>query len=156
MAVGRADGLPPRRLVHTALGRPVDLAHRQPERRPGRAGAPTPGRRRHRPRRRAGHGVVRRRPARARSPPRPALRTHVPPALRGVMSVDWTWSFALEPVESGTRLRLRARATGSPTALVAWHLVVVPSDFVMARAMLRGIAERAERTATHAATEGSS
>jgi len=71
--------------------------------------------------------------------------THVPPAMRGVISVDWTWSFALEPVDAGTRLRLRARATGSPLALLAWHLLIVPSDFVMARAMLRGIAVRAER-----------
>lgn len=73
--------------------------------------------------------------------------SHVPPALRDVMSVDWTWSFLLEPVETGTRLRLRARASGSSLALLAWHLLVVPSDFVMARAMLRGIAERAEHSA---------
>ena len=80
--------------------------------------------------------------------------THVPPSLRGVMSVDWTWTFALEPVEAGTRLRLRARASGSALALVAWHLLVVPSDFVMARAMLRGIAERAGRGATRRTVTG--
>jgi hypothetical protein len=34
-------------------------------------------------------------------------------------------------------------------------LLVVPSDYVMAGAMLRGIAERAERPASHPATDGS-
>jgi hypothetical protein len=80
--------------------------------------------------------------------------THVPPALRGVTRVDWTWAFVLEPVGSGTRVRLRARATGSLLALVAWHLLVVPSDLVMARAMLRGVAVRAGRSATCRAAGG--
>jgi len=81
--------------------------------------------------------------------------THVPPALRAVMRVEWTWAFVLEPAGEGTRLRLRARARGNPVAFLFWHLLVVPSDFVMARAMLRGIRDRAERQPTAAeATPG--
>jgi hypothetical protein len=72
--------------------------------------------------------------------------THVPPALRGVMKVEWTWAFVLEPTHAGTRLRLRARARGNPVAFLFWHLLVVPSDYLMATAMLRGIQERAERS----------
>jgi hypothetical protein len=68
--------------------------------------------------------------------------THVPPALRAVMCVEWTWAFVLESRGDATRLRLRARATGNPVAFLFWHLLVVPSDFVMARAMLRGIGDR--------------
>lgn len=71
--------------------------------------------------------------------------THVPPALGRVMHVAWTWTFVLEPIPTGTRLRLRARARGNVVAFLFWHLIVVPSDYVMAPAMLDGIRERAER-----------
>ena len=73
--------------------------------------------------------------------------THVPQALRSVMRIEWTWTFVLEPTDGRTRLRLRARARGNVVAFVFWHLVVVPSDYVMAPAMLRGIEVRAERAA---------
>lgn len=72
--------------------------------------------------------------------------THVPPALGRVMRIAWTWTFALEPIPTGTRLRLRARARGNVVAFLFWHLIVVPSDYVMAPAMLDGIRERAERS----------
>jgi hypothetical protein len=74
--------------------------------------------------------------------------SHVPVPLRPVMRVLWTWAFVLQPREEGrrTRLLLRARATGSLTAGLMWHLMVVPSDFVMARSMLHGIRDRAQRT----------
>jgi hypothetical protein len=83
-------------------------------------------------------------------PPRELLlhsTSHVPRALSGRTAVDWTWSFVLEPRRAGaaTRLLLRVRATGSPASFAAWHLLIVPSDFVMARSMLRGIKQRAER-----------
>ena len=73
--------------------------------------------------------------------------THVfPPALRGKVRLNWTWSFRLEPAVDGTstRLLLRVRAEGSPILAAAFHSLVVPSDFVMARSMLLGIKRRAE------------
>ena len=75
--------------------------------------------------------------------------THIPPAMRERFPqarVDWTWTFVLEPTAGGaTRLLLRVRPTSSPWWLRAsFHLLIVPSDFVMARSMLRGIKARAE------------
>ncbi len=65
--------------------------------------------------------------------------------------VDWSWVFALRPVGAdGTRLILRARGSCGPWWIRAvWVGVIIPADFVMARSMLRGIRERAERA--HAA-----
>ena len=76
--------------------------------------------------------------------------THVPPALERAMTVSWTWSFLLLPVDGGrrTRLLLRVRLTGSLVTRLLWHLVVVPSDFVMARSMLLGVKRRAEGVRT--------
>jgi Type II CAAX prenyl endopeptidase Rce1-like len=73
--------------------------------------------------------------------------THIPAAFREHMWVDWTWSFRLEPIDGGsaTRLLLRVRAAAGPRAVVLlWHLLLVPSDFVMARSMLLGIKRRSE------------
>jgi membrane protease YdiL (CAAX protease family) len=73
--------------------------------------------------------------------------THVfPPALRDRVRLSWTWSFLLEPVAGGTatRLLLRVRAEGSAPVAAAFHALIVPSDFVMARSMLLGIKRRAE------------
>jgi hypothetical protein len=62
---------------------------------------------------------------------------------RGVAAVDWTWSFVLEPVPSGTRLLFRWRARTSPWWLtLGSHLFVLPADAVMARGMLRGLRRR--------------
>ncbi|HEY2802394.1 MAG TPA: hypothetical protein VGJ67_00580 [Actinomycetota bacterium] len=66
----------------------------------------------------------------------------------GVMTwVDWTWAFVLEELAPGTtRLVVRARAAAGPrpSADVMWHALIVPSDLLMATAMLRGIRRRAE------------
>ena len=72
--------------------------------------------------------------------------SHVPPALVGRMSVDWTWAYELRAVdEATTRLVLRVRATFAPRWVrLIYDGIIVPSDFVMARSMLRGIARRAE------------
>ena len=72
--------------------------------------------------------------------------SHVPEPLRGRMWIDWTWAFALTPDGTGgTRLRVAVRATYGPWwARPLMEGLVVPSDFVMARSMLRGIRRRAE------------
>lgn len=67
---------------------------------------------------------------------------------RGWASVDWTWSFVLEPVDAGrsTRFMVRWRARARPWWLrvLAWA-VIVPADAVMSPGMLKGIGLRAER-----------
>jgi hypothetical protein len=66
---------------------------------------------------------------------------------RGLAGISWTWTFVLTPVEirsgPGTRLVFRWRARTSPWWLTAGaNLLVVPADFVMSRAMLRGLHRR--------------
>jgi len=83
--------------------------------------------------------------------------THVPVALRRrhpEAAVDWTWTFFLEPQpDGGTRLLLRVRPWCSPWWMrVLYHLVIVPSDFIMARSMLGGIRARAEASWAASAT----
>jgi hypothetical protein len=65
--------------------------------------------------------------------------SHVPPQLKGRMSVDWTWTFERLPFGSmQTRLVLRVRGTFGPWwARLLYEGLIVPSDFVMARSMLR-------------------
>jgi hypothetical protein len=72
--------------------------------------------------------------------------SHVPQPLRGKMAVDWTWSYQLQEVgASMTRLLLRVRATFKPWWVrLIYDGLIVPSDFIMARSMLRGVARRAE------------
>ena len=72
--------------------------------------------------------------------------SHVPPPLRGRMTVDWTWAYELRAVgATTTRLSLRVRATFQPWWVrLIYDGMIVPSDFIMARSMLRGIARRAE------------
>ncbi len=72
--------------------------------------------------------------------------SHVPQPLRGRMTVDWTWAYELRRVDSKTtRLVLRVRATFEPWWMRSiYDGLIVPSDFIMARSMLRGIARRAE------------
>jgi hypothetical protein len=62
------------------------------------------------------------------------------------MWIDWTWAFSLRPDgERRTRLRVAVRATYGPWwARPLMEGLVVPSDFVMARSMLRGIRRRTE------------
>ena len=62
--------------------------------------------------------------------------------------MDWSWTFILTPVDEGrgTRFLFRSRWITAPwwLTLFGW-LVIVPADFIMARSMLRGVKERAER-----------
>jgi hypothetical protein len=71
--------------------------------------------------------------------------SHVPQPLRGTMTVDWTWAYELREVGTRTRHVLRVRATFEPRWVrLIYDGLIVPSDFIMARSMLRGIARRAE------------
>ena len=72
--------------------------------------------------------------------------SHVPAPLRGRMTVDWTWAYEFRAVgATTTRLALRVRATFQPWWVrLIYDGMIVPSDFIMARSMLRGIARRAE------------
>lgn len=72
--------------------------------------------------------------------------SHVPQPLRGRMAVDWTWAYELRQVDTTTtRLVLRVRATFDPWWVrLIYDGMIVPSDFPMARSMLRGIARRVE------------
>jgi hypothetical protein len=72
--------------------------------------------------------------------------SHVPEPLRGRMTVDWTWAYQLRQVDATTtRLALRVRATFQPWWVrLIYDGLIVPSDFIMAGSMLRGIARRAE------------
>lgn len=74
--------------------------------------------------------------------------SHLPQAWRNRATLDWTWAFVLTPEADGrrTRFHFRSRWVTSPwwLTLSGW-LGIVPADFVMSRAMLRGVKERAER-----------
>lgn len=72
--------------------------------------------------------------------------SHVPQPLRGRMTVDWTWTYELREVDARTtRFVLRVRATFTPWWVrLIYDGMIVPSDFVMARSMLHGVARRAE------------
>ncbi|HVN50740.1 MAG TPA: hypothetical protein VMT43_04875 [Acidimicrobiales bacterium] len=75
--------------------------------------------------------------------------SHLPKRWRdsGVARLDWSWAFVLLPVDgvSRTRFVFRSRWVTQPWWLTAAGLVlVVPADFVMSRAMLRGVRTRAE------------
>lgn len=72
--------------------------------------------------------------------------THVPPAWRRRVSMDWTWSFVLDPMPlGGTRFLFRTRLRMEPWwARLLYRLVLVPADFVMSRQMLHGVRRRLE------------
>ena len=76
--------------------------------------------------------------------------SHLPRRWRRRATLDWSWAFVLTPVDGGTRTRFhfRSRWTTGPWwfTLGGW-LAIVPADFYMSRGMLRGVRERAERTA---------
>ena len=64
--------------------------------------------------------------------------------------IEWSWAFMLDPVdERTTRLIIRCRAAWADTlaARLAKPLLLEPVHFVMEERMLRGIRDRAERTA---------
>jgi hypothetical protein len=73
--------------------------------------------------------------------------SHLPAAWRRRAALDWTWTFVLTPLDDGrrTRFHFRSRWSCRPWWLtVASRAAVVPADFVMSRAMLRGVRSRAE------------
>jgi hypothetical protein len=77
--------------------------------------------------------------------------SHLPPSWRDRAVLDWTWAFVLTPVDDGrrTRFHFRSRWVTQPWWFtVSGWLGVIPADFVMSRDMLRGVKERAERTAS--------
>lgn len=76
--------------------------------------------------------------------------TGVPPDLRSPNPgpyLDFSWSFFLEPIDTGrTRLLLRTRGIAhvEPVAYLLGWLVWPAVDYMMSRWMLRGIKQRAE------------
>jgi hypothetical protein len=76
--------------------------------------------------------------------------SHLPMSWRERATLDWSWAFVLRPVDDGrrTRFHFRSRWVTDPWwfTAVGW-LGVVPANFVMAKDMLRGVRQRAERTA---------
>jgi hypothetical protein len=73
--------------------------------------------------------------------------SHLPLSWRDRAELDWSWAFVLRPLDDGrrTRFHFRSRWTTAPWWFtLGGRLVVVPADFVMARAMLRGVKQRAE------------
>lgn len=77
-------------------------------------------------------------PSTKRAPP---VLTRIPES--GYAASTWQWVLRRLP-QGGTRLIVRQRLTYSPSQRVLWR-VVEPINFVMERAMLRGIARRAEQ-----------
>lgn len=73
-------------------------------------------------------------------------RTHLPPGWDEQFgaSLDWVWTFALDPVPGGrTRMLVRNRGRVAPAWLdVAYRAAIVPADHVMTRGMFRGLGER--------------
>lgn len=73
--------------------------------------------------------------------------SHLPRSWRERAELDWSWAFVLHPLDDGrrTRFHFRSRWTTAPWWFtLGGRLVVVPADFVMSRAMLRGVKQRAE------------
>jgi hypothetical protein len=62
---------------------------------------------------------------------------------------EYSWEWVLEPVDGGTRLVNRLRATRHPwSARMLYEVVAANGDIIMMRKMLRGIKNRAERHRT--------
>jgi hypothetical protein len=85
------------------------------------------------------------------------LVQEVPLRDRGIdADLRWTWAFVLAPTAGGdqTRLLVRTRVGWQPDDLLG-HVIGPPIELVhllMERGMLRGIRERAERTALRQST----
>ena len=82
-------------------------------------------------------------------------RTHLPPgwADRFGASLDWVWTFSLEPEGPGTRLLVRNRGWVTPRWLdLGYRALIVPADHVMAQGMLAGLASRTSRDGAPTAT----
>jgi hypothetical protein len=72
--------------------------------------------------------------------------THLPPgwAQRYCASLDWVWTFALDPAAGDrTRILIRNRGWVRPWWIGLGYLVsIVPADHIMATGMLRGLQRR--------------
>jgi hypothetical protein len=77
-------------------------------------------------------------------------REHLPPdwQQRYGAAIDWSWALVLNPLPGGrTRFIVRSRLRLDPRWVrTCYRAAVIPADFVMARQMLRGVKQRAERT----------
>jgi hypothetical protein len=75
-------------------------------------------------------------------------QTHLPPGWgeKYGARITWTWTIHLtEQPDASTRVHLRVRGHTSPWWLTALYIAtIIPSDFVMATGMLRGLKSRAE------------
>lgn len=72
-------------------------------------------------------------------------RSHLPPGwdARFGASLDWVWTFALDPDADGTRMLIRNRGTVKPAWLDwAYRAFITPADHIMTRGMFRGLAAR--------------
>ena len=76
-------------------------------------------------------------------------RTHLPPGWqeRFGASLDWVWTFSLQPVGDGrTRMLIRNRGWVAPMWLdVAYRALITPADHIMTRGMFRGLEGRVRR-----------
>ncbi len=76
--------------------------------------------------------------------------THLPPgwAERYGATLDWVWTFALDPAAGGrTRLLVRNRGRVTPRWLdLAYRAAIVPADHIMTRGMFRGLDSRLRRS----------
>ena len=76
-------------------------------------------------------------------------RSHLAPGwdARFGASLDWVWTFALDPApNNSTRLLIRNRGRVQPAWLdLAYRASIVPSDHVMTRGMFTGLEERVSR-----------
>jgi hypothetical protein len=72
--------------------------------------------------------------------------THLPQgwADRYGASLDWVWTFTLDPVGTGrTRMLIRNRGSVHPWWIdLGYRAAIVPTDHVMATGMLRGLQRR--------------
>lgn len=76
-------------------------------------------------------------------------RTHLPPDWieRFGASLDWVWTFSLQPVGDGrTRMLIRNRGWVAPRWLdLGYRALITPADHIMTRGMFRGLEERVGR-----------
>lgn len=77
-------------------------------------------------------------------------RTHLPPDWANKLgaSLDWVWTFSLEPTRTGgTRMLIRNRGWVKPAWLdLGYRATIVPADHIMATGMLKGLADRISQT----------
>jgi hypothetical protein len=156
VAVARADGLSPGRLVHVSVGRSIPLAHRQSERGADRPGAAGPVGRRHRSGRRTRHRVLPRGGAGRASHARAALHVARTAAIAG--TDDRRLDVGVRTPPGGPDDH-----SAAPSGSGDVRAVVGPPDLRRhdrakrlrdGESMLRGIARRAEGRLSRADLDG--